>query len=674
MKFLKLLILLLFPLSLTLTACSNDGLDDNGKDKPKFPLPGTKYIVAFALDTEFENAIGRGTVDDVNDAVDGDMVDGTDAESRVGTNGNYAIFFSANGRVYSVALLELTNAIRPEVANVERYYTAQFEPEELELPVSCILVVNASRNLSAEIDNLTTSQSLTDVLGLMARESEPREVGQRDGYFTMSNSVFVKDGALRTTVGITEANIQEGLIDETKIVHVQIERMVAKYSMRLPVAAGETPYGGSFDGIDVFTPEDDEIVYCKGFADDGSPVYEVRNWQARVIGWGINGLERQVYMMKNVKATGNYFSGWNDPVNWRCYWAEDRCYNVSDYPYQYRRAVDKTADFLYYQSKGEGNYLKNYSFNDLINTDINHVEYTPENTYNTDAVSSLGDRADLLAGTHIVIGAELLADIPVKGAMQVNPDLYRDYVGIFYDDARECFWKLIRTFIRDLSSQTKMKFYLYDWDGKETLTTMRTYEALTTGGEYKLWYNGRELDYNTVMSLDVAQFFAPALVAGGDGRVIPWIEGLTVRYTGSDPKKPSTLPIYSEIVQTVDPEDPSYGDLAAQNVANYRRELTTNDLKSLFLEWLGPVDHFAGSKMYYAAPAKLVTLTNGDKLYGVVRNQWYRFDLQGINAIGTSVDDLDQPILPDEVETKNRVSLIVDIIDWHRFTFTAPLL
>lgn len=659
-----------------MAACSSEPatFDGSGDNCPEENIAATAIDgrFMFRLNLDGDNALSRAA----NDGSEFD--DAGKDEWEVGDGRTYALLFTADGKFYRCVTLEPTFDKLPEEDNISALYEAKVKILEEDIednPMQCLIFANAKKLYEQHFSHYTEATTLTEVINESWSSTSPQYIGRDDnGLFTMCNSVYASGTGLRITVPVTYDNLiiddgdhfytQEEIDNKTVI--VQIERMVAKYSFSLPRTSGKLEAGGSFNGVDTFTPEDDMILYCDYFETDGTPHVVSRSWRARVTGWGVNALEKKSYVVKNVNPNGDYFPGWNDAANWRCYWAEDFNYTGAGYPMQYRHAVDKPSQ-IYYQSNGDNNILKNYSYNDLNGAGMNRYVFVPENTYDASGVGDLEKRTHLLAGTHLIVCAELVTDIPNKGDFRVA-ELYRDYNGVFYRQAKDCFWSMINSFVQDVASHNTLKYNLYNWDEKETLP-ITTYEALTQGGDYRIYYNDRELTYSEVMAMDNNKvLFIPANIDGGDGRVIPWIDGITIRNSNG------VLPIYKEIVDTVKPGKPNYGDLAAQNKNNLKRTATDNDIKSLLLEWLGPVDHFNAGKMYYAAPSKLVAISSIANMYGVVRNNWYSYNLIGINKIGTSVDDLDQPIVPDEVITKDRINVNMTILPWHSFTFTAPLL
>lgn len=600
--------------------------------------------------------------DEADDAGQDDFVKGDAAEHMIGSNGHYALFFRADGGFHSLAVLSLSQVTSDSFGHngMEAWFASgkiTVTPDDT--PAQCILLVNAAP-LYETLLTIDETWTLNRVMAMDWSDSDPYKIGRdNNGYFTMSNSVYYENGQMKLAVPITEANVQESTepFDEKKVIHVPVERMAAKVTFKIT----DENVRSNADGSVTFLTGGDAL-YCTGFDSEGIPDIETRKWQATVTGWSMNALETSQKNVKNLSTQPSLSWNWNDPGNFRSYWAYDNNYNTGYYPVQFRKAVDVDLDYYGKQTSA----LKNYSFNSLDQLPLDRNVYLPENTYDTDALNYLDEqRLDKLAGTHLIVCSTLQLNVG-QGNAFVTQDYYRDVVGVFYTRPQDCFWNLVRYFNNELQSQTTMKYYLYDWDGKEDKPTRVLHEALTTGGNYKLYIGNQPVTYEMVMNFpDDKIIFVRADIKGGDGRVLPWIEGMTVVNTETG----ETLPIYSKIVASAVPGDDDYGNLEAQNVANYERRCTSNDLKSLLLEWIGATDHFKDGKMYYSAEARINSTD-----CGVVRNAWYRYNLKGITKVGTPVDDRNQLIIPEQVKTENQINFTIDIIDWHSFEFTAPLL
>ena len=107
-----------------------------------------------------------------------------------------------------------------------------------------------------------------------------------------------------------------------------------------------------------------------------------------------------------------------------------------------------------------------------------------------------------------------------------------------------------------------------------------------------------------------------------------------------------------------------------------------NIVKSLLYEWLGALDHFSDGKMYYSAPVLHNGAGKSEKErnkyvlgdYGVVRNNWYKFNLSTITGMGTSVDNPGDPIVPNRVDINDVINVKISILDWCLQGTDAPIL
>ena len=94
----------------------------------------------------------------------------------------------------------------------------------------------------------------------------------------------------------------------------------------------------------------------------------------------------------------------------------------------------------------------------------------------------------------------------------------------------------------------------------------------------------------------------------------------------------------------------------------------------MLYEWLGSIDHFNQGKMYYShGVVDNPPIVDGKTLrYGVVRNNWYRFNLTNITGIGIPVDDINQPIVPERIGLDDQINFTIKIIDWHDVNLNIP--
>lgn len=674
-------------LAALLGSCADDRLPADDIAEYKDPnLKQGSLTVAFAISAD-RQPLGRGALKDVNDANDGDYVDGIFSEHHIGPGGNFAIFFRSDNSFHSYSFLTLPEDIPDERPNVEIHYRAKITGIHEELPLNCMVIINASLSLSETIMNLTAADNITTAINKMVEANgNPAQIGvNRNGndvFFTMSTSAYIEGGAVRRTVPVTSVNVQDDDIgfDEKKVVHIQVERMLAKFTFKISPKEKVVydPAGR------IFTYENNEIVYCSGFLADGTPQYVPRHWKAQITGWDVNAVEKKEHVLKNINPAGNYFSDWvwNVPADWRTYWAEDFNYTQSDYPWQYHKAYNnkkvasKTGNYPhvpYYLEKGDNNYLLNYSYTKLDNHDFDRSVFVPENTYDAARVGDLDSRTPLLAGSHLLVTARLLTDVKTENTYEAT-DVYRDINGIFYTDPRDAFWAQVYAFNLSLKSQIQMRFHAYNWDGNEnrtitvgnqvkTIEVGDTLTAYTKDGNYSLYLYDKPVTRDLVQGLST-DFFKPAQTKDGDGKLLPWIDGLNIRNADG-----TQLKIYHYIDERI---DITSGDATKPNTNDrmYLGYATENDFKSIWLEWAAEMEHYTDGRMYYAAPAFIRKAEDESQkdIYGVVRNNWYSYTLTEVRKLGYPVDKPDDPIVPNTTALYDRLNITLDIIDWHKLT------
>lgn len=593
----------------------------------------------------------------------GDLVDGTheEQEHKIGTSGNFVLFFDADQTLFAVSDLRLTvHEDHPE-DNIEARYEATVPVDGERLPGYCLLVLNGLRIQDllmqlAEDENGT--YSVEDVLDrcLWKEEDDPKRIGRNDaGLFTLANSVYVdENGDLQTAVPIDESLIQEihEEPDESKVLTVYVERMVAKFSFTTE------------NDNRIYRPsQTDPLVVFDGFNDDNTLRFVARDWEIAVTGWNINALETGNYVFKHINPGSDYFAGWNDSPNYRSYWSEDPHYSETGYPWQYRKAINQALISYSDLEAARTNLLKNYSFTDLNDADFGKTVYTLENTYDPEAVKGeLDGREHLLAGTHLIVCARLLSDLDGSGKCEEN-DLYRDRSGIYYASEKDCYRALMHAFNNTITSQSSMKYTYWNWDGDaEDPNNGKTFSARPQDLLYSLYLNGVALTDNYIKNLAWENYMMPAVIKDGDGKRLPWPEDANLEIKTADNRN---LGIY----------EPKKDEITEWGTR--LRDAGLNDIKSLLYEWLGAVDHFNQGRMYYAAP-----VTNPDRrqtsgentCYGVVRNSWYQFLLTDITSVGTPVDNPADPVIPNLVEPKDQLNVTIRILDWHTEHRNVPIL
>ena len=506
----------------------------------------------------------------------------------------------------------------------------------------------------------------------------------------------------------------------------------------LPVTDGSYTDLIMFDGFTDSTdptPDDDKSAI-------GGLRLKAVPWRVKVTGWGINGLERESYLFKKINKEKTYFTGWtnwNEADYHRSYWTEDLHFNnpPNDYPWQFRRAIDNfdgitRERFKYYSAEEnlEDNVLKNYSFNGLelggtkkiednttidVEKSFGKIIYTPENTYDWDVVKDddklLDYRNELLACTHLLVGAELqimddedkhkCSEPKIEDGYFCEHDWYRDRNGFFYRSERECFAALVHAFNQTLKSQSTMLFTPYNWDTGGLNTDYGTVMAEVKNPSSNEWYQLCVVDDNgktellsgpDILKMTDEKFYdtygglSPATIRGGDGKQLPWPSKLEVTIGSTDgvTTKATALDYFMTQVN-------SDGSISKKESMNDKGEWVPdppivlddagrkNFRRSLFYEWVGPVDHYSKGRMYYShgidnpmEGESTADNTRAPKRYGVVRNNWYRFVLSGIESLGTPVDDPNQPIIPERVDNRDQINVSISILDWHLVETSIP--
>ena len=676
MKFKSLNLFFLFllsALSAGLCSCAND-IRQN--DEPEgSDWPSEVYYMSFRVKTADIETF---------ETDEPEYVDGTEFEHCVDFSGkseNVVIYLDEEYNYKGYSRLEFdrlsAQGTPASGAAEEISYIGFLRPDYHEayiLPKYGMIVLNA-HEITPSLKELDENPAATikEVLQLVDNSSGSHIAGRSGNYFTLTSSAYlVKDGNDWKHSIIFEIDKDKIFSTRTQAI-VQpaavayVERMASKFSLTLPGAAGSK-------GVD-FIPDDGraQVIVCRYIS--GEPNYSNRTWTCSVEGWGINKYEPSEFYFLNIvpesvgtatypfnfgtdinSAGQPFFYGWNRTIDRRCFWAIDPNYTSGIFPAQYRAAVDNTA-IEYFGKKGPAS-LGYLSYNDL-STDLSRIKedgktalYSTENTFPDTHIGGLWQHD--LAGSELVVGVRM--HIKNIDETKADFDLYRNRIGVFYPSKTDFAYYFITTFNNQLNSQANMSFRYYDWSHPENNNENVIHTQNIPFSDYKLYYKDAPLTPEIMASLPSNTM--AALIENGDGKIIPWVEGM---YIGRRAKDPNT---YEEI-----------GEIMRLNIA-------TNDFKSLIYDWIGAFDHFNQGRMIYTVPilykatrekasSNTYRPTVGD--YGVVRNAWYSFGVQSIDNIGTPVDDLAQPIIPYETSLENSIMMEIKVFDWHEFSTDVTL-
>ncbi|MCH5224073.1 MAG: fimbria major subunit [Muribaculaceae bacterium] len=833
-------------LGMAMTSCVDESLSI---DNPASPKEGdTPYYVKFRLITNSDYST-RAEGNDWKDPSPGSgFQDGTHLDHRISKKaGNIAIFFDENDKYISWAKLYSVNEVSekeqeededgnkftPNTPEPEATFSCRFNGFADRKPAKVMVVVNLNQDSEA-YKNLTNfpgwdvEEVMKNVwkvdgtvhynqsMGKPEYKGDPYEIGyyvekgsNNDSYFTMANSTYVtgitanaiSKGKIHCAMEIDEKNffmgekiveeevpggdieIQEDIEEKTEgltPVTVYLERMLSKFEMQ--------PF--NFDPNFYMPVSAQALDVCE--YKDGAFTYTEQKWALQILGWGMNGLETESYLFKNLPdLTDGEQNDWirhtdwasNSEYNKRSFWALDPHYVKADaiYPWQFDFAKDtydpeNRSYYDHFHSYDNGDKhsgtdqfsLIYYPFMDFCpdykgkkKTDFPAIDYkyslsdqsqciyTPENTFipGMTVDRSRGSRAYELAGTHLLICARLLIN-QEGGYLPWEGHIYRNRVGVTYLDEVSMFEDFMNAINWKLEGQRYMYYRYYPWDDDEVSDFHKTYGygsvvRAVTDGKYSLYYqdpDGKyyELTWERLKGLNENPKFRlwrDADAINADGKIIPWIMYNPVGDDDDSHFKPLDLLIlkkeYSiedsnvtiltpsiidddefksnEIINTnfnsleeyldkirlsfqysvkEDGKDKwkEFDDYSKEN--NNAKTRDKNDIQSLFYEIWGVADDYNHGLMYYVVPIHVLSKTGGyvkdpnakleddanpdfvndERLYyyyGVVRNNWYKFNIHSINEIGVPVSDPAKPIVPNFINKKDQIKVNMEIGFWH---------
>ena len=629
----------------------------------------------------------------VDSATAPEYKDGSEFEHALDFTGgseNVIIFIDKGWTYKGYSLLEYDGRSLQDIDKgtfpAEAAYIGLLRPSDngvvYNLPEYGMAVLNA-HGITEALDQLSVGASIEDILALVDSGDGSHTAGRSGNYFTMTSTAYLvkENGEWRHSVvfAIDKSKVFDSKTEAriSPAATAIVERMSAKFSLSFDDNKDRTGLNFRPDGGRA------QVIVCNYV--DGQPNYNNRTWTCAVTAWGINKYEPASYYFRNIVGddsadkessvnkdvypytyganidTDNnpFFNGWNYAAHHRAFWAVDPNYFGGTYPSQYRAAVDNT-EVNYYGKDGRQPSLNYVSYNELssdfsaLNSTDGCTLYSSENTFPDTRLG--GHWQHDLAGCEVVIGARIhIAGINEQSR---DYDLYRNRIGVFYPSVTDFASYFISTINTQLASQSTMTYRYYDWatpSNNSATDDLRTFKVDKSG--YKLYYGGEPLTAEVMASL--SRRTIPATIENGDGKVIPWVDGMYIGRRDTDPNT------YEEV-----------GEVERLYIDN-------NELKSLIYDWIGPFDHFSGGRMVYSVPVRYraaadkdVTAGNyrptvGD--YGVVRNSWYCIVIDAINSLGTPVDDPAQKIIPYQASLENSILMQIKVLDWHKFETDVTL-
>ena len=540
--------------------------------------------------------------------------------------------------------------------------------------------------------------------------------GAITNYCTMSNSVYGETNSIDGTgkeicfnpledknFFATEEEAKNA--DPDKIVVVHVERMAAK--VEVTYASTMKKYNGE-DFSGEISPDDltgvtYPIILSAGEKDSvlNQGNHKVK-WAALMWGWSLNGENMQEYTFKNLddtkttvyddkapaeedkhfdnakkEITQSYFDWWNDVPRYRSYWAVDAAYrNPEVYPTQYRNAKDSIASTRPYEDVS-GEIQKNcplyyYSYQDIRMrisgyqksggswadpTQLGNLlgsrkfRYCLENTLGQPLLEGNNYQA---ASTHAIFIAQLLFDDEIKKVYDLIEDAGDDFIdretslsvvtsvadkyysnGYFYSDSayrQECYNKLYKT----LTSGEKTIKDVFGGGSNIEIPILSTGDdAITINGK-NLTSDSFEKDETIRALFDLIE----AEVVNGDGE------------------------------QMFALAEDSYTLTLKHKEGGKTTTISATQFKSLVYSAIGVAYHYANGRMYYYVPIRHLNNDHTPGYYevgdfGVVRNHWYKLEVEELVKPGIPVSVPTQPIIPNVDPEDRYIGVNIHIIPWH---------
>ena len=642
---------------------------------------------------------------------------------------NVVYFFDDKGNSVATSMLEVLGQQESDDATgdnhngsydsnaQEKVYQARIKgtKETIKEYKQCLIVLNGNPNT---LDNLGQQKlTLSDILKELNEGMGWYTEGDTK-YFTMTNTVYVdgKDLNIKSAKEIDPDDQIRATMEEAQkhpiVVHV--ERVLAKFGLN---------QGSSDSHLEAITKEteieptpnataegsDDKNLYItlmtsnveeEPTGDVAAPGEEVtgddedpdhyktewvasnRKWKVNIKGWGMNATETKTFWFKNLKDkegdlatfdskgqfgkwTRDYQNtiGWNDYARLRSYWAVDPHYNGNgsetseNYPHQYRDAKDNEKNIVS-GNDGQGqnglktgfvlNYNNYYSF---AKFPTNGYNYTVENTFAYDwfTSSSSYDYKGYdykRTSTHAIIAAELLianeeGDNPSENNYSAKT-VYQ-YDG-YYWEAREVEPNNENRYADMPNSLKKymLNQVIFHWSLDNSFNKLYTDDACT-----------KELEASSTNFDEYFEVVA-ATIDGGDGRAMMQMKSSKVLY-----------------FKDVNGVTKIIGNVESTEENNFYKKFTEDVLYEY-----GTARRYHEGKMYYYIPIKHMSADNGGLTkddyeynvgrWGVVRNHWYRLNINAIKNPGIPVDDPEQPIIPnDDPDEDYYAAFEIVILPWH---------
>ncbi|MCH5327448.1 MAG: Mfa1 fimbrilin C-terminal domain-containing protein [Coprobacter sp.] len=696
----KLWVSLFMAASLGLWSCTQELIDDPAAKNPDTGISGGAGYLGFELKDAQEKT--RSTHKEYDD--DYERFEwfnkGTADERAIIDNPecNSVLFFNSDYTYFGGAKLEKSNTGSKTASNI---YIARKPAGSVGMPAYALVILNADPDRLSLLDARLTAAGTDAVNTVLNYLNEvdtdnPESLAMCDGedgkkYFTMSSVAY--RGEESDTISVLTPldpagpvfyeTIEEAIRPEN-LTMFYVERLLAKFT--LIIKEGNRRFADA--GAIILTGPNKLKVRQEYAPAEGSNKDVMSGWKINLVNWGLNGLEKDTYLVKTLvekpgqfpwPVADNFYIGWNAPRLFRSYWGLDANYSGGSYPDQYRMALDSvnvkaaTTNTIYSAGYDASEGLVKDDYTLIYKpysayTDRTDNKYSLENTFDASILSKqdLATQPWLRCGTHIILTAQFIIDEVDQDLDLTNIDKTGFIKGVsdkYFSNG--LYWS--EKALKEQAIATLMTNIYYNKKDDRIANVFKP-------GEFVDYINSDEHvlddvvpiadgDGNPLTHEDLAENadkyfeFGPAFIKGGDGWVsLKKKDGVTLqaRYKDSSTGKITLSPISDE------------------------------QLVSYIYRFTNLAKHYKEGRMYYALPIKhnvesasfetspVTAVATGD--YGVVRNTWYRLTVTSIQHPGTPVDDPDQPIVPNPEPDDKSLGVEVEIIPWRTVEITVDQL
>lgn len=689
-----------------LTGCSQDEMPEGGNKNPDPSIASDAFFGFQLVDNQSTSGVAsRSTHKEYDDDYENfEWFNKGTADERAiidNSESNSVLFFKSDYSYYGNGPLEKPSKVEGVADNV---YVARKPAGKnpTELPAFALVILNSDPERLIELDAALTAAGANAVKTAltylnMVDTDDPESMAMYDGYFTMSSSLYVDElnqlhsvVPLNTDGPVFYETIEEAVLPEN-LTRFTVERILAKYT--LIIKDGNITFGQASGSIIVpGTNKFNVRMYYE--QPEGVPSKDEKtDWKVNLVNWGVNGVEKNTYMFKNLvenpgaypwQVEQNFYTLWNSVKLERSYWSIDQNYSTGFYPYQYRQAFDEegvtsaTVNSIYSADYNAANGLQKDDYTLVYKpysayTDRTDNKYSVENTFDTKVLSQedLATKPYLRCGTHIILTAQLIFDNMDSGVDLTKTDASGFIQGISDKYFSNGLW-WSETALKQQAVATLMTNIYYNKKGDANRIPdvvnggyveyinfpgddTRNEKVLNTDVPLLVVVNGQDVEFKHENLAEFAEEyfeFAPAFIKGGDG----WV--------------------------TLKKKD---GVIFKANYINADPAVITDaQLVSYIYYFTNLAKHYNQGRMYYALPIRhnldsenfaqntLTKVATGD--FGTVRNTWYRLTLTSVLHPGTPVDDPNQPIIPNPEPDDKSLGVEVEIIPWRTVNITVDQL